>query len=475
LNIEPLNSLLYRVEADAEVHLGIRIGNGAARSASQLAGLVHEKNLLVDAGGTSGEWQAAGMAIHQDELLIYGPWLEGVVPLEALAELPAPTALPLLLDCLSAARKLEQQRLHETGLFLEAWFCLADRKILVLAPKLQKLMLSLLRVENRVTTHSALQRPGMDPATRMSFGFSVLAFRLMTGSYPFEDIGNPDMLAASKLHGVMRTPRCLDLSAPDAVEAHYQEVFRQGRRSVGLDETMAAIQAWHRAAPAGSAGGPPEEAAEKRYAKRQEYLRRRLFLRRNSWKFAMAAVGIGLAAIIGGTALSNILRPLRTVGMSPEQVVQAYYGSVNSLDVELLKDTGKDMISLVDNLFIFSQIRFGTERRNVRMPVDQWLAQGSPALEPDLILFGVGGLTVLPSLEPADQGESRHFLASYDLYTSAAKDTGSQSFRPTRLLATIAHRQERLTLKLGSRQTWQIVKIERRETGPETTLEVPAP
>jgi hypothetical protein len=129
----------------------------------------------------------------------------------------------------------------------------------------------------------------------------------------------------------------------------------------------------------------------------------------------------------------------------------------------------------VDNLFVISQIRFGTERRNVRMPADQWLSQGSPALAPDLMLFGIGGLTVMPSLEPAGQGESRHFIASYDLYTSAAQDAGPQASGPARLMATIMHREDKLTLKLGSRQTWQIVSIERRETGPETSLEVPAP
>jgi hypothetical protein len=482
LIIKPLTALLYRVEMDGAEFLGIRIGNGAARLAPQFASLVNETNLIVDAGGEAGGWQAVGMAIHQDELLMYGPWLAGADSLEKLTDLPVAAGLPRLFACLTAAQALDGlKRLPECGLFLHAWFPLSDGKTLVLAPKIQKLMLSLMRAEQRVAVHDLFQRPGLDPAARMSFGFSVLAFRLMTGRLPYEDTEQPDLLAASQLHGVMRTPRCLDRSVPEAVEEHYQELFQKGQRTVGLGETLEVLRAWHGSAPEGAAvGGSSDAAASKRFTRRLDNLRRRLFLRRNAWKFALAALGIGLVAVIGGTALSNALRPLNTAGMTPEQVVQACYGAVNSLDAEMLKDTlkddtGKDLVNLVDNLFVISQIRFGTERRNVRMPADQWLSQGSPALAPDLMLFGIGGLTVMPSLEPAGQGESRHFIASYDLYTSAAQDAGPQASGPARLMATIMHREDKLTLKLGSRQTWQIVSIERRETGPETSLEVPAP
>jgi hypothetical protein len=265
------------------------------------------------------------------------------------------------------------------------------------------------------------------------------------------------------------------------VEEYFGDIFQSSKKVGSLETSASMIREWWAAAQDPGSVPSADEVAIKRFAVRQERFRRLAFFRRNSWKFALGAVGLALIGIIGGTALSNVLRPLRTLGMGPEQVAAAFYSGVNALDGELVKDcvagdAGKDMVGMVDNLYVISQIRAGTERRNVRLPASEWLEAGSPPIDPNLMLFGIGNLILAPSLESVDQGDSRHFVARYDIFSAESTANASKAQTDVaHLIVTAIHREDRLTLRLGDRGTWQIVDIKRKETAPPTTFDVPRP
>jgi hypothetical protein len=128
-----------------------------------------------------------------------------------------------------------------------------------------------------------------------------------------------------------------------------------------------------------------------------------------------------LAAAVGvfsGTVLRNLLKPRSTRGLSPQQVVETFYRSVNSLDHERMQDcvtgrAGKQLIDQVINVYVISRVNQGYEGRSLIRSAEEWDRAGRPAVRPPESVFGITDLVV----QPLPDGAEPSFRVRYRFWT----------------------------------------------------------
>jgi hypothetical protein len=144
-----------------------------------------------------------------------------------------------------------------------------------------------------------------------------------------------------------------------------------------------------------------------------------------------------------------------TIGMTPLEVVETYYGSFGALDHEtmsacVLKKAGKGDIEMVINFFVITRVRGAYEAGGLNnfISAGDWFEAGSP--ETDKTVFGVTDLHIKPLRER--EGEV-HMEASYTLWMP---DNLSQGTPVT----------DRLSLSFN-KDRWRIAAIEREIPGSD--------
>jgi hypothetical protein len=225
-----------------------------------------------------------------------------------------------------------------------------------------------------------------------------------------------------------------------------------------------------------------EERAElTRLAERESRRADRAFtrketIRKNGRTYVIVAVAALVVLSIPFTIFRNALAPRSTEGMSPEEVITAFYTSINTLDHETMDDAvvdgaGKERIRQVISLYVIERQRQGAELETVIANLGQasdptglvnaqaWVDAGAPTLATGQYPFGVTGLTM--EEQPAPEGE-RRFLVHYQEWSPDFSDeTGN-----TGVSGIVAFQKTDDLSMRQSRGDWVIYKMNEVDSTP---------
>jgi hypothetical protein len=195
--------------------------------------------------------------------------------------------------------------------------------------------------------------------------------------------------------------------------------------------------------------------------KKQKRVKNKRFLIRNRALIGGIAGGLLAIGLVAGSFVHAQAEKWSTRGLSPAEVVAAYYDAFGVLDHEtmsacLQKDAGKADVELVTNLFVVSKMREVYEQKRTVMNAADWDGTAPP---PDTTVFGTLHLAAdWPS--GGANGETRDgpitAQVRYDLVLPSSyvgvEDAG---------ISRIA-RDDTLRLE-WQKNRWRITAIDRRE------------
>ncbi len=97
--------------------------------------------------------------------------------------------------------------------------------------------------------------------------------------------------------------------------------------------------------------------------------------------------------------ITKALTPPVTVGMSPIEVVELYFTSINNFDHMTLEDTvtkeaGGRIVTEVTNLYVMARVRERYEGINPFVNAQQWLDAGKPPLDSTKPVYGVANINI---------------------------------------------------------------------------------
>ena len=103
--------------------------------------------------------------------------------------------------------------------------------------------------------------------------------------------------------------------------------------------------------------------------------------------------------------ISNLLEPPYTADMDPEEIIYAVYAAQSSINPEGLDDPvkGEDLPQSMEitNLFVTTRVRSAYESRVPSVDVNEWIADGRPAIPNTSFVYGV----VVESVEETGENE----------------------------------------------------------------------
>lgn len=356
--------------------------------------------------GTLRDWRFEGFVEHDGSILVYGPYRPGRTLSEVLS-LPADEALPLLARLAYAyatlvesgeeAASVETSVLHTHGVVI-----LDDGGVLFIPREILASIREHQGMEGRIEQFERFNFPDLSAEANLSFAFAVLAYRVLTGEYPFdatddETIHNR-MRASAHLPPVYRRPQ-LKPEISRAIDAALSEPSDKG----------AEPREWGRRFEEWSGGftrelSPAErqsieERARQEEQRREKVFRRKEFGRKHGRKVVVIALIAIIVGTIPGTIIYNALQPRETAGFGPGEVVRTFYESVADLDHMLMEDcviddAGKPLIREVTNLFVLTRMRMSVEMQTGFVDAESWRTQGMPELENNMSPYGIANLQI---------------------------------------------------------------------------------
>jgi hypothetical protein len=194
---------------------------------------------------------------------------------------------------------------------------------------------------------------------------------------------------------------------------------------------------------------------------------RRFLTRNNAIVLGIAVTVVAMGLIIGSVMYDRSKLP-NTKGMTPVEVVQAYYMAFSALDHEfmqsaVLKKAGKADIDVAVQLYALDRVRQAYQMSAVQehpsiIKAQDWLDDGGQPIGAEYFVFGATDMRITPE----DQGENNDevtFIVRYNLW---ATNYGDEDIQPGTLLTpTVQTRVDKLRL-MFYKGAWRIAEIQRR-------------
>ncbi len=467
-SISGLSGSMARLEEDGKQFLAIATGIRTKSFAVTRFTEVKKHPGWIFRGDSAEPWRIQGFLDYEGQLYLYGEYLEGRPLMDVLSgsERDVLTRLARLAELFSLLRKrgIEYTSIHAGSILV-----LADGGVLVLPAQLTDRIRTSQTLQNRLRSYELFNHPDLSGEENLSFAFAVLAYRVLTGDFPFFDDREEE------LHNKMRRRKIL---APDAkeptirpeVSAQIMAGLRQEKRPAPtLEDWRLALLDWARSGVRRTLNDGEREALVRRgEAEEARYVRtygRAQFLQKHGRTLAIVAVAVGFGGWLIGSILSNVFAPRVTEGFSPEDVVQAFYTSINDLDHMTMEDcvigdAGRATIREAMNLFVITRQRFGVEGTTGLVDADEWAQEGYPELDPQFAPYGVARLSIT---EESD-GNEPVFTVEYQKWAPSTGDLEElEEQAPVRLGYEGEWRRERVRLS-RDKDDWVIYRFETLDT-----------
>jgi hypothetical protein len=473
--------------------LGFDTGlDSQAFAQAKMAQFINQPGHIILPSGDAALWRAAAVAEREGTMVVWGPDFPGK-RFEDYIEAGADEALDALRYWLAARRRL---LVLEEGASGEgpapSWpggTLLADQdggaypRGTVLIPP-ERLLRRTLAAEGDSAWLLAAERwvhPNRSGADGLAFTAAALLYRILCGIAPYQS-GDADTLRQDITEGVFTPPGLSApglnddaaaliaglLAPPDKTRAAIQPRAKEGADYARLEQLAGLLGApgsrnaasfFH--ALTGEERAKLDADREQRQKMTARRVTARRFLRRNLTILGASLGGLALAGLIAGSIIKGRLELPTTKGMSPPQVLEAYYGAITSLDHTLMEacvmgKAGKEDISMVTNTFVISRVRQAYEMNIAVISPQEWLDRGAPAT--DAAVFGVSDLRFTAEDTDEHDGEVS-YQARYRLWLPQGyQEEGAPGgeFSPHGIPMT-----DRITLSLH-KGAWRITALERQ-------------
>ncbi|MDR2446478.1 MAG: hypothetical protein LBD58_04170 [Treponema sp.] len=195
----------------------------------------------------------------------------------------------------------------------------------------------------------------------------------------------------------------------------------------------------------------------------------RRFLTQNNAIVLGAAIAVVAAGLLIGSVVYDRSHAPNTKGMTPAEVVQAYYTAFTALDHEFmqnaaLKKAGKTDIDIAVRLYALDRVRQAYQMNAVQeqpsiIKARDWLDSGGKPVDVEHFVFGVTDLQVTPEDQDENDGEVS-FRVRYNLWATEHGNTEAQP--QTTLMPSVQARIDELRLVLY-KGNWRIAEIKRNQ------------
>ncbi|TCW62634.1 hypothetical protein [Treponema sp. J25] len=260
-------------------------------------------------------------------------------------------------------------------------------------------------------------------------------------------------------------------------------------RAPSLEALLEILEKSHHHEPAAFIKPLTEKEQETLRKEKERYLRfqqQRIkgnrFLRRNRGLLIGGALSlVALALFIASFIRDQAQRPT-TKGMSPAEVLTAYYTAFNTLDHERMSTcvegkTGKEDITAVMNFYVISKVREAYEQKVLVLPPEVWMERGKP--QGEFHVFGISDFSIDELQVEGNEAvgrvsyrfwypERREDSAPLEGGPSSSKEEPAGQFNlhstplpPTRLETSWVRRQDRVFLTY-LKDRWKITRIDRQ-------------
>jgi hypothetical protein len=299
------------------------------------------------------------------------------------------------------------------------------------------------------------------PAEKAAFTTAALTYRIFCKSPPYpqddietlrqdirEGVFTPPALAAEGLEDGLCSliAACLDTAAS------YAKPNRKDRRTKrpSLEELYRALGSPGSASVEGYFHPLSEAEKKKLTAERDQFNKRigrsvktKRFVYRNTAIIGGITAAVIITGLLAYSIIKGNLEKPNTRGLSPEQVVETYYGAFNTLDHGLMEaavtnKAGKEDINMITNILVLTRMRQAYEFSEEFISPQEWVEQGSPPTA--IPVFGISELEA----RAKDQDETDDevsFQVSYlfwDLETFTQESAGDNFGSPeTTVIAPI--------------------------------------
>jgi hypothetical protein len=427
---------IIRLELEGRGVLGFDTGlNAQAFAQAKMAQFITQRGYVVSPEGGVEPWIPGGVIEREGTMVIWGPDFDG-------------KRLDLLVsDTAGKEEALDSVRFWIMGrLLLESrenppfpWpaGALADGEGALLFPpeRILRRVLEAAGDDAWLNAAASWVHPDLRGGEAAAYAGAAMVYRIFCGAGAFQD-PDVDVVRQDMREGVFVPARLLvpgldkDLARLlDETLAPVKHFSQTGAKRPGL-ESLGEILG-----PPGSRGTAfyirtltrEEEAkltgelAQFRKKKKASVKTKRFLVKNTA-----IITGCLIAALVLGLTVRSILsgraQMPTTQGMTPREVVEAYYGAMDTLDHTVMEScvtgkAGKDDISMVSSLFVMSRVRMAYEMNNPVLSAQEWLDAGG--LPTDLTVVGITDMDLEALDTDAVDGEVS-FRASYTLWLPAA-------------------------------------------------------
>ncbi|MFP4010724.1 MAG: hypothetical protein ACLFUM_03420 [Spirochaetaceae bacterium] len=433
MELSQLAEGLVRIDRGDDTYLGIATYVPTNRFAvTKLTGMPRRAGTIVRDGALHS-WRVNGFTQHGDQLYIYGDYVEGLTLAEVL-RYSADGFLPYLSRLTRAVETIRSQGGELPVIHTRSIVFLDDGGILFLPAEMVREVAGFQSHEDHRHFYRIYRHPDLAESGNLSYALAVLAYRSLTGEIPFDE-DDEDQLNQRMRSGLVTNPRhIVPEIRPEVADVVQRALADPEGRLPRCAEWEELFQSWiqegtHREISDEERNTLLEEAEAERRGMERTY-RRRERLRKNWHRY----VGITLIAVLIGTIPATVVyrsfEPPKTAGLEPEEVVEAFYYGMNSLDHELMEDAtiegaGRSEIREVTTMFVVSRMRTAVEQASGIIDAREWVAEGKPSVPEGRSVYGVTNLR-LEAMRPPVEGEQA-YRARYEKWYPTDSDRESET------------------------------------------------
>jgi hypothetical protein len=278
----------------------------------------------------------------------------------------------------------------------------------------------------RVKSYETITHPYLKGEEQSGFTIAILLYKILTGRYPFAD---------TTQDGIRAKIRNLDAVSPYLVRPELKKEASDVIMSTFNKAESYTLEDWHRIVSSWIQNGIFREVsseerelllskAQEQEEKTEKAFHQKLFWEKNGRLILFISIIVVVAGFVIGSFVKNALAPRVTKGYSPDQVVNAYYTRINSLDHMTMEDcvikgAGKSDINEVVHLYVIGKQTMAYEGRSFIVPADKWAEDGRPELLAPLFVYGVVDLNVIQ-----DRGEPEPvYTVTYEKWSRKVSET----------------------------------------------------
>ncbi len=398
--------------------------------------------------GQIREWAIEGMGEWDGQIIFWGERLE-LSPIDPAVPFTAED-----LAGLAALFRLLREKSEKPAFSGDGFFRLAGGGLFCFPLNLMEFIHSR-QARELLMSREIYNHPDLKGEERLSHTLAILAFQSLTGRLPYTRTGGYEWI-----HEEMRKKKLPSLRTAGAGEEELRDRVDRTLRG----EAFPSLEEWLEMLKKGpSLTGTATEAFSAQMEKLENSFVKSFDRRKNQVKITLSILGAAAVLWVGIMLVRGYLAPPYTAGMTPREVVEAYYGAINALDSTAIdgtceKKTAREVSTQVATMYVMSRNKQAYGQGET-IPPDVWADQGYPALGPGDTVYGVGDLAI------EDLGDNR-FEATYLAWYPAVGDPEHpeayvdphEIFRKKEVLTVIRDRRDRSWI-IGGREEEEITSL----------------